>query len=342
MNDPTAKQPAHGEGLSRRRAMGLAAMGVAGAWLPQAGWASTDYPNKAIRVIVPFPAGGGTDVAARLYTGPMAEALGQPVVVDNRGGATGAIGTVAVIQSPPDGYTLLVGSDSSVLLGPLTAATKTFDPIKDLIPIAIFANNPLVMVAHPSVKGNTVEEIVAESRQRQLTFASIGEGSLFHFAGELFNHLTGARLVHVPYKGAAPAMADVRAGHVHFMFSTVGQALPFLGAGGGLKAIAVTSKERSSHLPDVKTLQEAGLKQYHIESWNGLFAPTGTPQPVVDKLAQTIRQIAQNPQFKASVEKTAATIPLLSPAELKDLIAHQQKTYGEQYQQIAAMTKPKS
>lgn len=335
-------------GLSRRRTLGLmsgtaltAALGTfASAAAAQGDGSSQAYPSRPVRIIVPFPPGGGTDLAARLYTTRMPEMLGQSVVVDNRAGATGAIGTAAVAQSKPDGYTLLAGSDSSTLLGPMVSQSKLFDPIKDFTPIAIFLLNPLVMVAHPSVRGRTIAEIAATSQKEQLAYASIGEGSLFHFAGELFNNMTGAKLMHVPYKGAAPAMADVRAGHAQFMFATVGQALPFIEEG-SLKAVAVTGGSRSAHLPNVQTLQEAGLKDYNIESWNGLFAPAGTPPAIIDRLAQAVRRIAQDAKFQEQVEKTGATIPLLSPAEFATLVQQQQTAYAGQYQKIEmARTKP--
>lgn len=291
------------------------------------------YPSSTIKVIVPFPAGGGTDVAARMYTKWLGELLGQPLVVENKAGATGAIGTVAVIQSKPDGYTLLIGSDSSTLLGPLFVTPKTFDPLKDLMPVALTVVNPMVMVVHPSVKANTVPEFVEEAKRRQLFYASIGEGSLFHFAGELFNKMTGTKLQHVPYKGAAPALADVRGGHAQVMFLTVGLAMPFI-QDGSLKALAVLGDKRSDFLPGVPTLQESGLAGYNIDSWGGLFAPAGTPQAVIDRLADAVRKLIADPKFREEVRKAGSEVPGLSPSQVAALLAKQQASYAKLYDEI--------
>lgn len=297
------------------------------------GWSREAYPSKAIRVVVPFPAGGGTDAAARMYGERLGAVLGQPLVIENRAGATGAIGTAAVLNSQADGYTLLIGSDSSVLLGPLSSTTKAFDPLTDLVPIALTVVNPMVLVVHPSVKANTPAELIEEAKQRRLTYASIGEGSLFHFAGEMFNHLAGVNLQHVPYKGAAPAIVDVRAGHVDAMFCTVGLALPHLQQK-SLKVIAALGEERSRFLPDVPTLKESGLNDYAIESWGGIFVKTGTPEHVVSQLAAGIRKLSSDAAFEDELNRAGSLMPKLSPAEVADLLRVQYKMYGDLYKAV--------
>jgi tripartite-type tricarboxylate transporter receptor subunit TctC len=293
------------------------------------------YPGKPIRVIVPFPPGGTTDATARAFTARLSPALGQPMVVDNRGGATGAIGVMAVTQAQPDGYTLLIGSDSSVILGPIIAEARTFDPVKDLVPISILAVAPMVMVAHPSVKANTVAEVVAQSKHGKpgMFYASIGNGSVFHFAGEQFNQMTGASLQHVPYKGASPAIADLLGGQVQFMFATIQSTLPYIKKG-MLKAIAVTGTRRSSFLPNVPTLAESGLRGYNIDTWVGLFAPAKTPPEVVNRLGIEVNKLIKDPQFGALIHESILELRHQTPGEFHELVVHDQARYTEQYKRM--------
>ncbi|MDX3906840.1 MAG: tripartite tricarboxylate transporter substrate binding protein [Pigmentiphaga sp.] len=310
------------------------AVAVAAA-LPSAPALASDYPNKPVRIIVPFPPGGGTDAMARMFADKLGKAMGQPFVIDNRAGATGTIGTNAVAAAVPDGYTLLVGSFSSHVLAPLTLEgdAKVADPVKDFAPIGMLAYHPMVLNVHPSVKASTVSELVAETKARPMFYASIGNGSLFHFAGAEFNQLTGAAATHVPYRGAAPALADLLGGQVHMMFDTIQSSLPHIRKG-SLKPIAVTGTSRSPLLPDVPTLAEAGLTGFDVTSWVGMLAPAGTPPEIVSKLAGQLDKLAQDREFVAQAAKTGTDIPRTTPDEFREILIKDQRKYKAQFHKI--------
>ncbi|MDO9358704.1 MAG: tripartite tricarboxylate transporter substrate binding protein [Polaromonas sp.] len=293
------------------------------------------YPSKPVKVIVPFPPGGGTDAVARMFATRLSTAMGQPFVVDNRAGATGVIGTNLAAQSPADGYTLIVGSLSSHVLAPLTAESKAADPVKDFAPIGMLAFHPMVLNVHPSVKANTVQELVAEAKRGTppMFYASIGNGSLFHFAGAEFNQLTGAQSGHVPYRGAAPAMTDLLGGQVQMMFDTIQSSLPHIQKG-ALKPIAVTAPTRSPLLPNVPTLVEAGLSGYDVASWVGMFAPANTPPDIVARLAAEVAKLSRDAEFVAQAKKTGTDIPQMTPAEFGAVLVKDQRKYGEQFKRI--------
>lgn len=292
------------------------------------------YPNKPVKVVVPFPPGGGTDAVARIFSARFSEALGQPFIIENRAGATGMIGTKYAASATPDGYTLLMGSLSSHLLAPLAVQGNAADPVNDFEPIGMLAYHPMVLNVHPSVKANTVAELVEETKGgKPMFYASMGNGSLFHLAGAVFNAKTGAKSDHVGYKGAGPAMNDLLGGQVQFMFDTIQSSLPHLQAN-KLKALAVIAKERSPLLPDVPTIAEAGVSDIEMVSWVGMFAPAKTPQAIIDKLASTLADMSRDTAFIEQMRKSAAVVPSMTPAEFKQSLIKEQKSFTEQYKLI--------
>jgi tripartite-type tricarboxylate transporter receptor subunit TctC len=281
--------------------------------------AQDSWPNRTIKIIVPFSAGGNTDVVGRVTANFIANALnGANVIVENRPGAGGILGTQATATAPPDGYTLCVCG-----IGPISIAPSTeklpYDPLKDLVPISLINTNPLVLAVAPAVKANSVAELVALSKTTAdgLTYSSPGVGGLVHLAAEIFKSKTGAKLTPVPYR-TSYFLAVVR-GEVHVVFGNVSDALPQIAAGTA-RALAVTTTKRSPHLPQVPTLVEAGVSGYSAESWNGLFAPPGTPKAIVDRLAQIMADMAKD----EAVQKTMANFGSIglanTPAEFSQMI----------------------
>jgi tripartite-type tricarboxylate transporter receptor subunit TctC len=315
--------------FTRRQALGWLAAGAAPAVLAQ----GAPYPARPIRVIVPFPPGGGTDVVARMFTARLSTALGQSLVVENKAGATGVIGTAQAAQSAADGYNLLIGSLSSHVLAPLTAEGKSADAVRDFAPIALLAYHPMVVVAHPSVKANNLQEFIALGKANPQFYGSIGSGSLFHFAAAEFVQLAGIKAEHVPYKGAAPAMADLLGGQTNFMFDTIQSSLGHIQKG-SLKAFAVTGKSRSPLLPGIPTLAEAGLPAFEVMSWVGMFAPAGTPADVIARLSGEVNRLARDTEFVSAAAKTGTDIPHGTPAEFRDLLVKDQRRYSEQFKRI--------
>lgn len=317
--------------LNRRQALGLM-VAAAGGW-PGIGGAQAAYPARAVRVIVPFPPGGGTDVVARMFATRLANAMGQPWVVDNRAGATGVVGTLQAAQAAADGYNLLVGSLSSHVLAPLTAEGKAADPVRDFAPVALLAYHPMVLVAHPSAKAGNLGEFIALGKRDSQFYGSIGSGSLFHFAAAEFVQLAGIKAEHVPYKGTAPAMADLLGGQTNFMFDTIQSSLPHIQKG-SLKAFAVTGKTRSPLLPHVPTLAEAGLPAFDVMSWVGLFAPAATPPDIVNRLAAETAKLAGDQDFVAQAARTGTEIPRGTPADFRELLARDRRRYAEQFRRV--------
>ena len=256
------------------------------------------YPVGPVRVIVPFPPGGGVDSMGRILAQRLGEALGKPLVVDNRGGANGMIGSEAVAKSPKDGYTLLVNG-ANLVTTPLLFSKVTYDPIKDFDPISLMALGPNVLVAHPSLPVGSVKELIALAKAKpgHVQFAGSGSGSTPHLAGELFNTMARVSMVHVPYRGSGPAMIGLLSGEASIMF------LPAINAGpqlktGRLRALAVTSRERLPALPELPTISESGLKGYESSQWYGVLAPAGTPGDVLALLNSHIAKFMQAPDMK--------------------------------------------
>lgn len=257
------------------------------------------YPNQPIKMIVPFPPGGPTDVQARLIAQKLGENFGQPVLIDNRGGAGGMLGSDVVAKSAPDGYTLLMGASGPHAVGPLMRKQPPYDPLRDFTPLSLVSFSPLMLVVHPSVQANSVQELIglAKSRPGQLNYGSFGNGTMAHFAGELFKSMGGIDIVHVPYKGTAPALADLLAGHIQMMFDTVITALPHVKAG-RLRGLAVTKSTRSAAAPDLPTASEAGLPGFEAVSWIGLMGPAGISRNIVDRLSNEMVKILADPALR--------------------------------------------
>jgi tripartite-type tricarboxylate transporter receptor subunit TctC len=252
------------------------------------------YPDKSVRMVVPFAAGAGSnDIMARLVAQKLSDALGQQFVVDNRPGASGIIGTDIVAKAPPDGYTVLMMS-LTFTVNPSLFSKLPYDTVRDLIPVTMVASAPLMLVVHPSVPAKSVTEFIAYAKANpgKLNFGSGGPGTTPHLAGEMIKTVAGIQVTHIPYKGGAPALTDLVAGQIQFMCENIPGTLPFAKAG-KLRALAVTDLKRSPLLPELQTLDEAGLKGYQIVGWNGLFVPAGTPQPIVNRLnAEVVKALA--------------------------------------------------
>jgi tripartite-type tricarboxylate transporter receptor subunit TctC len=249
------------------------------------------YPTKPLRLIVPFPPGGSADILARTIGQKMSEGLGRPVVIDNRPGAGTAIGAEATAKSAPDGYTVMIGTVSSHAINPSLNAKIAYDPIRDFTPISPVASIPFALVVHPSLPAKNVAELIATARAKPgvLNFSSAGNGTSNHLAGELFKSMARIDLVHIPYKGSAPALNDLLAGQVNMMFDLVLTAAQHVKAG-TVRAVAVTGKARSSVLPGVPTVAESGLSGYEVSAWFGIFAPAGLPATITQRLnAEIVR-----------------------------------------------------
>ncbi|MBS3997391.1 MAG: tripartite tricarboxylate transporter substrate binding protein [Hydrogenophaga sp.] len=278
---------------------------------------ATDWPTKPVRWVVPFPPGGAMDAIARTLGDKASKALGQPFVIENRAGAGGNIGTDAVAKAKPDGHTILITSIGMATNKPLYGKL-TYDPAKDFAPVSLLAVVPNVLVTNatqPNVK--TVADVVAAARKApgQLTYASAGNGTSIHLAGEMFTSLTSTDMLHIPYRGSGPAVADLLGGQVNYMFDSITSARPHLQSG-KLRALAVTTAKRSSALPNVPTLAEAGVAGYEVSPWFAVFAPAGTPQAVVDKLQRTLTDAMQQPDVIARFETIGAEPVGSSPDEL--------------------------
>ena len=261
--------------------------------------AHAQYPSKPIKMVVPFPAGGTTDILARAVAADLQKVFGQPVVVENKAGAGGNIGSDSVAKSPPDGYTLLMGTVGTHAINVALYPKMPYDAVKDFVPISLVAGVPNVLVAAPTFPVNSVKDLIdlAKKSPDKTTFASSGNGTSIHLSGELFKQLAGVQMMHVPYKGSSAALPDVMSGQVNVMFDNAPSVMPQI-KGGKLKAIAVTSSVRSPALPNVPTIAEAGLPGYEASSWFGVLAPAGTPKDIVDKLSLTIARAVQSAEFK--------------------------------------------
>jgi tripartite-type tricarboxylate transporter receptor subunit TctC len=299
-----------------KTAMGRRALMLgAAALVPFAARAQGNWPDRPIRFVVPFAAGGNTDVTARLYGARISPGLGQPIVVENRSGATGAIGTEAVIRSRPDGYTLLVGSPGSIVNGPLLMANRRFDPITELAPVAMFGSVPMVIIVQPRLPIRTLAELVSfsKSRPQGVTIGTSGIGGANHLPLELFKAESGANLVHVPYRGGGATLPDFVAGNVDGILIELPSVLDLHRDGRG-RILALAAPTRSAQAPDVPTFTEAGTPGFVAASFVGLFAPAGTPEPILRRLQAAIGEAAADPEIRARLASFGAEPP--TPAEL--------------------------
>ncbi len=272
------------------------------------------YPSRPVRFILPFPPGGGTDILGRLIAERLSAGLGQPVVTENRGGAGGNVGAEAAAHSAPDGYTIVLVAPS-LAISPSLYSKLNYDPVKDLAPVSLVATVPNVMLTNPSVEAKNLQEFIALARARPgaMNYGSGGAGTSNHLAGELFNIVTGAKLVHVPYKGVNLAMQGVLAGEIHLVFIGIPAALPHIKAG-RLRALALVAPQRSPGLPELPTAAEAGLKDFEVTTWYGVMAPAGTPRPIVTRLNAELVKIMHAPDVKERLAGMA-TDPLTSTPE---------------------------
>ena len=258
------------------------------------------YPTKAIRMIVPYPPGGGTDIVGRMVAQKLSESLGQQVVVDNRGGATGSIGAELAAKAAPDGYTVLMGNIAPNAINVSLQPKLQYDPVADFAPVTLVAITPNILVVHPSLQVKTVRDLIAVARARPgvLNYPSAGVGSSSHLAGELLAILAGVKMVHVPYKGGGPAMIDTISGQMHLMFATMPAAMPHVKAE-RVRAVAVTTAQRSQTLPQLPTIAESGIKGYEASTWYGVLVSAKTPRAIVDRLHHETVRILAVPETRA-------------------------------------------
>ncbi|MDQ8727395.1 tripartite tricarboxylate transporter substrate binding protein [Bradyrhizobium sp. LHD-71] len=280
-----------------------------------------DYPNKPIRLVVPYPPGSGTDIVGRLLAQQLKENLGQTVYVDNRPGAGATIGTASVAKAEPDGYTILMADLGPLAIAPHFYRQLPYDPVKELAPIGQVAVLPFLLAVHPSVPAHNVSELIALAKAKpgKLDYASVGNGTAVHLATELFKQLAGIDIVHVPYKGSAPALTDLVAGRISMMFVNVLSAGGFL-ASGQLRALAIGTAERSPAIPKIPTVAESTLPEFRAGVWFGLLAPAGTPRPIIEKLSAAAGQVLRMPEFKAKLAEQGAEASSSNPEEFSAYI----------------------
>ncbi len=325
---------------TRRRRLQLAVAGaiVAGAMaLFGVGQAQAQtWPEKPIRILVPFAAGGNTDIVARLISPDLAKLLGQPVVVENRPGVAGNIAAEAVAKSAPDGYTLLMGTVGTQAINASLYKKISFDPLKDFQAITLITSVPNVLVVNPGMPVKTPAELIAFGRANKgLTFASSGAGSSIHLSGEMFKSATGLEMTHIPYKSSAQGVTDLVGGQVQLMFDNLPTSLPFIQSG-KLKALAVTSAKRAPQLPDVPTMMEMGMKDFETGSWFGLVAPAKTPSAVIQKINAAVQAIVMKPEFEQRLIQLGAQRLVMGPAEFQNFIAAEHKKWAAVVQKSGA------
>jgi tripartite-type tricarboxylate transporter receptor subunit TctC len=289
-----------------------------------------DFPSRIIRIVVPFPPGGTSDVLAREIAQEITNSTGQQVLVDNRPGASGMIGANFVAKSAPDGYTILLSTPGPITINPHLYTNMAYDAEKDLIPITQIGTVPQILVVHPSVKANTVQELIdlAKANPGKLNYGSVGIGSTLHLAGELFNTKAGTQLVHIPYKGSAPALSDLLGGQIDLMFDVILSSLPLVKAG-NLKALAVTGSHRSASAPDIPTIAESGVPGYDVVTWYGLMAPGGTPPAVIASLNKIIVKTLNTAAVQKRLNELGADLVGSSPQEFAGYLKHESAMWGD-------------
>jgi tripartite-type tricarboxylate transporter receptor subunit TctC len=298
-------------------------------WLLPHAAAAQGFPEKPIRIVVTFPPGGGADIVVRAFAPSLAEQLGQQIVVDNRPGGSGIIGMDLAAKAAPDGHTLVMGITGTLAINPAAFAKLPYDPASSYAPISLAAVGPNVLVVHPSLPVHTVKELIALARQRpgSISYASSGTGGAPHLAGELLKHMAQIDIVHIPYKGAAPATVDVVGGHVPMMFAGLGAALPHIRSG-RLRPLGVAGPKRSSQLPQVPAIAEY-LPGFSAETWFGFLAPRGTPERIVRRLNAVIREAGGRKNVTAPLAAGGYEVVLSTPEEFADLIRTDMKKWSE-------------
>lgn len=301
--------------------LGLCAIGAASA--------DDAYPTRPITIVVPFPPGGANDLLARLAGDKMSQLLHQPVIVENKAGAGGNIGSRFVAKAAPDGYTILLGFTGTLGINPAMYKNAEFDPEKDLAPVGTIATAAGVLVVHPSVQAKTLKDLIAEAKANpdKLNYASSGTGTVVHVSMEMLLDAAGVRIKHIPYRGTGPAVSDVLAGQVQMIMPPIPSVIGMIKAG-QLRAIAVTSKSRSPLLPDVPTISEAGLPGFVSDQLVGLVVPAGTPQPIIGKLAAALNETLADPTVKSRIVDVGAVPQSSTPEQYGKMIAEDQKSWG--------------
>jgi tripartite-type tricarboxylate transporter receptor subunit TctC len=292
--------------------------------------AAQDYPARTLRLIVPFPAGGGSDIVGRIVAGKLTEQLKQQVIVDNRAGAGGSIGTEAAARAAPDGYTMVLASTSEIAVNPAIYTRLTYDTVRDLAPIALVASTPVVIVVHPSLPARSVKELIALARARpgDINVASAGNGTFTHLSGELFRSLTATNMTHVPYKGAPAALIDLAAGQVQIMFSSLPAAIALINAG-RVRPVAVSTARRAGSLPDVPTVVESGVPGYEVVYWYGAFVPAATPREIAGQLHNEIERALRAQDVISNLGKQGATPGAVSQSQFSDFVKSEHARWGK-------------
>jgi tripartite-type tricarboxylate transporter receptor subunit TctC len=307
--------------LSRRHLLGTAlavATSVASfSFAPQATVAAETYPDRPVTLVVPAAAGGTTDIVARLIAEGVTKELGQQFIVDNKGGASGNIGIRTVARAEPDGYTLLLTFSGYQVTNPSLFKKLEWDPIKSFVPVALTAKAPFLIIARKDLPANTLQEFIAYAKQKpdEVTYASSGQGSLQHIGAEQLQQLTGTKMIHVPYKGAGPAMIDLLGGVVDIYITSPPSAAGHL-KNGGVKGLAMAAPERHPMLPDIPTAAEAGVPGLELVSWYAVYAPAGAPQDIVDRLASAMEKIATSEDYRQKIQEQGAYATFMGPQEL--------------------------
>ncbi len=312
---------------TRRAAIGAIALAAATLSL---GAAAQAYPTKPITIVVPFSAGGTTDILARLVGQYLTTELGQPVVVDNKAGAGGNIGGALAAKAPADGYTLFMGTVGTHAINAALYKKMPFDHVKDFAPLSRVANVPNLLVAHPSQPFKTVPEMIAYAKANpgKINFGSPGNGASPHLSGELFKSMAKVELTHIPYKGSAPAVSDLLGNQIAIMFDNMPSVIPHVRSG-KLRAIAISTAKRSPELPDVPTIAEAGVPGYEAVSWFGLFAPAATPKPVLDKLSTALSKVLANPEVQKKISAQGGETVNETPAQFAAFIRSETTKWGK-------------
>jgi len=287
------------------------------------------YPSKPIRIVCPFPPGGAVDIASRAIADALTKTMGQSVIVENRAGAGGNLGGEIAAKSPPDGYTLFMTTSGIQAINPALYAKMNYDPNKDFVPVVALVSLDNVLVMHPSVRVNSVKELIdlAKAQPGMISAASSGSGTSIHMSLEMFKHLTGTDILHIPYKGSAPAVADLLGGQVNIMFDNIPSSLPHIKAG-KLHAIATTGAKRSSTLPDLPTVAEAGVPGYESGVWFGLVAPTGTPKDIIAKLNAEALKAVKLPDYQKRMNDLGYEIIAGSPEQMAERIKGEIARWG--------------
>ncbi|MEY4420266.1 MAG: hypothetical protein RLZZ498_862 [Pseudomonadota bacterium] len=313
--------------MKRRSLMTLGAAGLAS--FATGAFAQGKFPQRPVTLVVPTPPGGSTDFTARLIVEPLTRALGQPVIVDNKPGASGNIGNQFVARAKADGHTLLMAYSGYQVGNPHLFKDTGWDPIKDFVPVAMVTRAPQVFAIHHALPVNSLQELIAFAKKNpgKLNYASSGNGSIQHIAGELFKQLTGTFITHIPYRGSGPAVQDLLAGTVDLHITTPASVVSHIKSG-RLRALAVTSPKRLASLPDVPTATEAGLKGYDLDSWFALYAPAGTPPAVVQQLNAEVNKILQMPEVRKKAEDSGTSVEAFTPAQLGEFTRKELDYWG--------------